>query len=250
MKAVIIDNNKTVRDGLRAMLLKLCSQVTQIYEAGGVESGFELIVQEKPQIVFTDVEMDDGTGFDLIQKLPFRDFQLIFITAYNKYAVNAFKFSAIDFLLKPIDPIELVASVNKASESFKNRDLEQQIKLLKDNLSSINQKISDKKVALYESNIIHYIKVSDIIFCKSDASYTIFHIVGGKKIMVSRLLKEYEELFDGLGFLRTHNSYLINTQRILRFDKSDGGQLIMEEDHAVQVSTRKKEQVLEILSKL
>ncbi len=251
MKVLIIDNDSSIREGLVSLLKKLCPQVTEIKEADGVATGLSAINEFKPRLVFLDVEMDDGTGFDLVQKLGSYHFQLIFITAHNKYAVNAFKFSAIDFLLKPIDPIDLVLSINKASSHQKNTDLEYQVKLLEESLQNINNlKIQDRKIALNDGNLIHYIKVSDIIYCQADGSYTIFHLLNSKKIMVSRLLKEYEDLFSDFNFLRTHHSYLINTSKISKFDKTDGGQLIMDENHAVPVSARKKEQVLEILGKL
>lgn len=251
MKVLIIDNDSSIREGLVSLLKKLCPQITEIKEADGVATGLKAIDDIKPEIVFLDVEMDDGTGFDLVQKLGSYNFQLIFITAHNKYAVNAFKFSAIDFLLKPIDPMDLVVSINKATSQQKNRDLEQQVKLLEESLNNINSlKIQDRKIALNDGNVIHYIKVNDIIYCQADGSYTVFYLMNSKKIMVSKLLKEYEDLFSDFSFLRTHHSYLINTSKISKFDKADGGQLIMEESHSVPVSARKKEQVLDILGRL
>lgn len=251
MKVLIIDNDSSIREGLSSLLRKLCPQISEINEADGVATGLKAIDDVKPEIVFLDVEMDDGNGFDLVQKLGSYNFQLIFITAHNKYAVNAFKFSAIDFLLKPIDPMDLVLSINKAISQKKNRDLEHQVKLLEESLQNINSlKIQDRKIALNDGNVIHYIKVNDIIYCQADGSYTVFHLMNSKKIMVSKLLKEYEDLFSDFSFLRTHHSYLINTSKISKFDKADGGKLIMEENHSVPVSARKKEQVLDILGKL
>lgn len=251
MKVLIIDNDSSIREGLKNLLQKLCPQITKIDEATGVMEGIQAIANLKPELVFLDVEMDDGTGFDLVQKIGNYNFQLVFITAHNKYAVNAFKLSAIDFLLKPIDPMELVVSVNKAIAQLKNKDLEQQVKLLEESLQSFSgARSQDKKIALNDGNSIHYIKVSDIIYCKADGSYTVFYLTNSRKIMVSKILKEYEDLFEDFGFLRTHHSYLINTTKISKFDKTDGGQLILEENHSVPVSARKKEQVLEILGKL
>lgn len=251
MKVLIIDNDQAVREALVQLINKYCPQITQITQSDGVVAGVKAIESAKPDLVFLDVEMDDGTGFDLVQKLGNYDFQLVFITAHNKYAVNAFKFSAIDFLLKPIDPDELVLSVNKAVSQIKNKDLEQQVKLLKDILGSSSSLASkDKKIALNDGNIIHYIKVADIIYCKADGSYTVFYITNNRKIMVSHILKEYDDLLCDLGFIRTHHSFLVNTTKIARFDKADGGQLFLEENHSIPVSTRKKEQVLDLLSKL
>lgn len=251
MKVLVVDNDSSIREGLVVLLRKLCPNVIEINEAESVASGVEAINKLMPELVFLDVEMDDGTGFDLVQKLGNYNFQLVFITAHNKYAVNAFKLSAIDFLLKPIDPMELVVSVNKASAQLKNRDLESQIKFLEESLKSeSSKKGQDKKIALNDGNSIHYIKVSDIIYCKADGSYTVFYLLNSRKIMVSRLLKEYEDLLTDFGFLRTHHSYLINMKKITKFDKTDGGQLILEENHSVPVSARKREQVLDILSRV
>ncbi len=251
MKVLIIDNDSSIRQGLVTLLQQLCPQITEINEAFGVETGLNAINQFKPDLVFLDVEMDDGTGFDLAQKIGKYDFQLVFITAYNKYAVTAFKFSAIDFLLKPIEPLDLLVSVNKALSQQKNKDLEHQIKLLQESFQNLNtQKLQDKKMALNDGQLIHYVKVSDIIYCKADSAYTVFFLLDARKIMVSRLLKEYEDLLADFGFLRTHHSYLINTSKISKFDKADGGQLILDEKHSVPVSARKREQVLDILGKL
>ena len=251
MRAAIIDNDSSIRDGLKSLLKKLCPQISEINEADGVKSGLELIQSFQPELLFLDVEMDDGTGFDLVKKVGNYNFQMVFITAHNKYAVNAFKLSAIDFLLKPIDPMELVVSVNKASAHQNKKDLEQRVKLLEESLQNVSGKSNgDKKIALNDGKVIHYIKISDIVYCKSDGSYTQFFLTASRKIMVSHILKEYEELLGDFGFLRTHHSYLINTSKILKFDKADGGQLVLEENHSVPVSARKKEEVLHILSKL
>lgn len=251
MKALIIDNDSSIREGLNSLLKKLCPQITEVNEATGVENGIRSILEMKPDVIFLDVEMDDGTGFDLLQKIGSYDFQLIFITAHNKYAVDAFKLSAIDFLLKPIDPMELVVSVNKASTQLKNKDLESQIKLLQESLQNqSNVKSQEKKIALNDGNCIYYIKVSDIIYCKADGSYSVFYLINGRKIMVSKLLKEYEDLLTDFDFLRTHHSYLVNKKKATKFDKTDGGQLILEEGYYVPVSARKKEQVLDILSRI
>lgn len=249
MKVAIIDNDSSIREALIAQLKKYCPQVKNIVEASGVESGYELIVNEKPQLVFMDVEMDDGTGFDLVAKLKDYDFQLVFITAHNKYAITAFKFSAIDFLLKPIVSIDLVESVNKAMKGIEIKDIQKRMEVLQESLDNINNKVAIKKVALNDSNIIHYVRIEEIIYCKSDGPYTTFFIIGKRKVMVTRSLKEYEEMFEGLGFIRAHNSYLINVLHILRFNKTDNGELIMEENHSVPVSTRKREEVIKVLSR-
>ncbi len=251
MKILIIDNDISIRDGLRTLLQKYCPHIKEIEEADGVESGVLAIENLKPQLVFLDVEMDDGSGFDLIQKLGSYNFQLVFITAYNKYAVDAFRYSAIDFLLKPIDPLELVVSVNKAAAQRNTKVLEQQSKILQESLHQKNKAGNqDRKIALNDGNVIHYIRLCDIIYCKADGAYTIFVLTNSKKIMVSKLLKEFEELFSEYSFLRTHHSYLINSLRIVKFEKADGGVLLLDENQSALVSARKKEFVLDVLGRL
>lgn len=250
MKALLIDNEIPVRKSLHKLLEEYCPQITEMEEAEGVVSGIFKINSFQPDLVFLDVEMDDGTGFDLLKKIENYDFQLIFVTAHNKYAVDAFKFSAIDFLLKPIDPLELIKSVNRANSNLKSKELVRQIEILKESLASLDQKMNtDRKIALSDTKSIHYIRIKDIIRCEADGAYTLFHIVGDKKLTSSHTLKDYEELLEGLGFIRCHHSHIINTSKIVRFDKSEGGSLVLEENHLAPVSSRKRELVLDILSK-
>lgn len=249
MKVLVIDNDIHIREAIVNFIQKLCPQVSSIYEADGVVNGLNAISNQMPEIVFLDVEMNDGTGFDLIQKLGNYDFQLVFITAHNKYAVNAFKFSAIDFLLKPIDPLALVLSINKATAQLKNRDLALQIKILEESLHGSGNKNFEKKIALKDDTAIYYVKISDIIYCMADGAYTVFYLLDNRKIVISKLLKEYEDLFEEHNFIRTHRSYLVNISKILKFHKANEEQLILEENHSVPVSSRKKDLVLTMLNK-
>lgn len=248
MKALIIDNEKSIRDGLREMLTTFCENVKEIHEETGVEKGIEAIYHHKPDIVFLDVEMNDGTGFDLLRKLPQVNFGVVFITAHDKYAVEAFRFSAIDFLLKPIDRTELVASVERVAQYRKNTDLTRQLQVLQESMGTL--KNSDKKIVLKDSESFHFVNVNDIIRCEADGAYTKFVISGAKKILISKVLKEYEELLGAYNFVRVHHSHLVNTQQIVRFDRADGGNLMMANNDVVPVSQRKREQLLGILSKL
>jgi two-component system LytT family response regulator len=192
--------------------------------------------------------MDDGTGIELIKKLGSFDFQLIFITAHDKYAVNAFKLSAIDFLLKPIDAEDLIKAVDKAQENLKSKSMELQFQILQESLSSIT--INEKKIVLKDSESIYFVKVSDIVHCKAEGPYTEFYLIPQQKITISKSLKEYEELLEPYGFVRTHHSHLINIKRIVRFDKADGGTLILENKQVVPISQRKREQIMELLNNM
>jgi two-component system LytT family response regulator len=243
MKVVVIDNERNIRTSVVDLIKAFCPQITSIDEANGVVSGLKKIHEINPDIVFTDVEMDDGTGMDMLAKLSEIKFQVIFITAHNKYAIDAFRFSAIDFLTKPINPDELAKSVQKAEASMKSRLLSEQISVMNEkNVSS-----EEKKIVLKELDAIHIIKVKDLICCEASGIYTTFYINNNKQIVVSKNLKEYEEILEPFKFLRVHNSFLINANKIEKFEKSDGGFLIMEGGHRVPVSQRKRDVVMEFL---
>lgn len=248
MKVLIIDNEAPIRLGLRNQLENFCPEISVINEAVGVVTGLKAIETFQPDIVFLDVEMNDGTGLDLLKQLGNHDFQLIFITAHNKYAVDAFKFSAIDFLLKPIDTDDLIASIEKAIIHHKNKDLKNQIQVLNESMNAIS--LEHKKIVLKDKDAIYFLKVDDIIRCHAEGPYTEFFITDGKKITISKNLKEYEEMLEPFGFVRTHHSHLVNTRKILRFNKTDGGNLIMENNDEVPVSQRKKEHLLEMIAQM
>jgi two-component system LytT family response regulator len=248
MKILIIDNEAPIRAGLRMQLETYVPEMEDLQEATGVASGLFAIETHQPDIVFLDVEMDDGTGLDLLKKLGNFDFQLIFITAHNKYAVDAFKFSAIDFLLKPIDTDDLMTSVGKAVLQLKNRDLKAQIQVLNESMNKIS--LEHKKIVLKDKDSIYFVKVNDIIRCHAEGPYTEFFISGGQRITISKNLKEYEEMLEPFGFIRAHHSHLINIRKITRFDKTDGCNLIMENNDEVPVSQRKKEHLLEIIRQI
>lgn len=249
MKVLIIDNEAPIRAGLRMQLETYCPEIETIEEATGVVTGLKAIDNFQPEIVFLDVEMDDGTGLDLLKQLGNNfHFQLIFITAHNKYAVDAFKFSAIDFLLKPIDTDDLIASVNKAISQYKNKDLQTQIQVLNESMNAIS--LEHKKIVLKDKDSIYFVKVNDIIRCHAEGPYTEFFITDGKKITISKNLKEYEEMLEPFGFIRAHHSHLINIRKITRFDKTDGCNLIMENNDEVPVSQRKKEHLLEMIAQI
>lgn len=248
MKALIIDNEEPIRAALRELLAALCPQVTAVYEADGVASGVTAVKEHQPDVVFLDVEMNDGTGFDLISKLTPVSFELVFITAHNKYAVDAFRMSAIDFLLKPFSGADVVRSVERAGQQIRSKDIARQLQVLQESLGSI--KNAEKKIVLRDSDSFYFINVHDIIRCEADGAYTRFHISGMKEILISKRLKEYEDMLGSYNFIRVHHSHLINLRQVVRFDKADGGALIMTNTDNVPVSQRKREVLLEALNQL
>lgn len=246
MKILLIDNEAEIRSILKEMIMSWSKGNHEIEEADGVATGIQKINSFQPDIVFLDIEMNDGTGFDLLKQVANLTFQLIFTTAHNQYAVQAFKFSAIDYLLKPIDPIELNNSLAKAKENLTNNTLQKQFAVLMQQFSSKNE--LDKQIVLKDIDKTYFIKISDILFCEAEGSYTKFHISNNETIFVSRNLHSYEELLAPAGFIRTHHSCLVNPAKIKVFDrKTDSGTLILESGHTIPVSQRKKDFVIQLL---
>lgn len=248
MKILVVDNETNIRQSIVQLIQNYCPFDFDLYEATGVETGLKAISEIHPDILFLDVELDDGTGMDLLSKLVEINFHVIFITAHNKYAIDAFRFSAIDFLLKPIEPLELIDAFEKVTKQIKNNSLQDQLLIMQQSINKITSK--EKKIVLKDSTSIYFVNVHDIIRCESDGQYTEFYVDSMKKIIISKSLKEYEELLEPFGFIRPHHSHIININKILRFDKVDGGSLIMQNNDEIPVSHRKKAQILQILDSL
>lgn len=248
MHILLIDNEAEVRGVLRTLVENWNKDRFSIIEADGVATGLEMIQSLKPSIVLLDVEMDDGTGFDLLEKLPHPSFQLIFTTAHNQYAIQAFRCSALDYLLKPVDPLELSQSLDRALGQLTQQTLQQQLDVLMRQLK--NEKEADKQIVLKDIDKTYIVKLNDILYCEAAGSYTKFHLVNGGPIFVSRNLRSYEEILSPSGFFRTHHSCLVNPNKIKVFDrKADSGTLLLEGGRSIPVSQRKREMVLNFLEK-
>ena len=245
LKALVIDDEANNREKLHNNIIKYCPDVQVVGEADGVRTGISAIRNFLPELVFLDIRMNDGTGFDLLNRFESIDFKVIFVTAYEEYAVRAFRMSAVDYLLKPIDPEELVEAVKKAREQIR-RNVQSQLDALKNNL----QPGQSKKIVLKEAENIHLVNITDIIHARSDSNYTIFHLPGNKKIMVSKQLKDYDDMLGEFGFFRAHKSHLVNLEQITRFEKADGGYLVMSDESRVPVASRKRERLMELFEKL
>lgn len=212
-------------------------------EAGGVVNGIEKINSFNPDVVLLDVEMQDGTGFDLLKQLTKVQFQLIFVTAYNQYAVQAFKFSAIDYLLKPVDPTELQNSLQKAQENIANHILKQQLEVL---LLQMNKSANDNlQIVLKDTRKTYFIQINDILYCKADGAYTVFYLMDKTTICQSHNLKYFEEMLEQYGFIRPHHSYIVNKNRVRNFDKKNDT-LILDDETAVPVAQRKRDIIAEM----
>lgn len=245
MKILLVDNEKEVRELLKDMIKAILQQAYQLEEADGVATGLLKINSFRPDIIFLDVEMGDGTGFDLMNKIPSPAFQLIFTTAHNKYAVQAFKCSAIDYLLKPIDMGELENSLQKATTNISSHNLSKQMAVLMQQLTS--KDAGEKQIVLKDNEASYFVKIADILYCEAEGSYTKFYLNSDKPIVISKNLSTYEDLLGIYGFIRTHHSYLVNPTRIKMYDKTDGGTLILDTGHTVPISHRKKDYVINLL---
>jgi two-component system LytT family response regulator len=243
MKILLIDNEESVRATLRALIEKV-SPSHIIDEAVGVETGLEKIKAFQPDVVFLDVEMNDGTGFDLLKRIPTPEFQLIFTTAYNQYAIQAIKFSALDYLMKPVDPIELSNSLLRASQNVYQKNIQQQLAILLQQVS--DKPIPQKRIVLKDLDTTYFIEVNDILYCLAEGAYTKFFVRNADPILVSHNLHSYEEMLTPSGFIRTHHSCLVNPTHIKLFDRKTET-LVLDGGHCVPVSQRKRDAVIQIL---
>ncbi len=243
LNTLIIDDEKQARNSLRSDLSKHEDSLYILGEADSVETAVKLINEKEPDLVFLDINLGDGSGFNVLEKTAFKNFKTIFVTAYDQYAIKAFKVSALDFLLKPVDLDELSEAVKKAKALITPNTTEEQIKVFRD--TKVVE--AEKKIVLKELDAIHIVKVNDLIACEASGIYTTFYINNNKQIVVSKNLKEYEEILEPYNFLRVHNSFLINAAKIEKFEKSDGGFLIMEGGQRVPVSQRKRDVVMDFL---
>lgn len=246
LRAIIIDDIDTIRKKNKELIQEYCPEVAIIAEADSVESGVQAIQKYLPDLVFLDVEMGDGTGFDLLQKLRPIDFKVIFVTAYQEFAIKAFRFSAIDFLLKPIDPDDLIEAVKKAEKTINKDMLELQLNTL---FSNIERPKNLKKLILKTTEKIHSVNVQDIIRCESDKNYTTFYLINGQRLLVSISLKEYENMLMPMGFFRSHQSHLINMLFFDHYLKGDN-QIIMKDKSSIPLAIRKKEEFLTLLNSI
>lgn len=243
MRILLVDNEDKVRLGLRSLIERI-NATAVIEEANGVQAGLIKINEFSPEIVFLDVEMDDGTGFDLLRQIKNPSFQLIFTTAFNQYALQAIKFSALDYLMKPVDPIELAASLTKASKSISQQNMQRQLSVL---LDQVNGKPSlDKQIVLRDMHTTYFLKVGDIQYCMAEGSYTQVFIQNADPILVSKNLHAHEELFTPYGFIRTHHSHLVNPSFIKLYDRKTEN-LVLTSGHTIPVSQRKRDWVVEFL---
>jgi len=242
LKTVIIDDDYVSRIILRDMLEKFLDSIEILGEAGTVAEGVKLIEATNPDLVLLDISMPDGTGFDLLDKLKSINFKLIFITAYSEYAVKAFKYSAFDYIVKPLIVEELTKAIMRIPH-IKQADTKVRVKTLKENLLSTEENPS-RTVALPEINGFAIINVEDIVRCEGKRNYTRIIFKDTSEKVVSRTLLEFEHLLSPLGFVRIHRSHLVNFQNVVRYIKSEGGMVELKTGELLKVSPKHKESLL------
>lgn len=245
IRLVIIDDEPGARATLQTFLHSYCPDITIVGEADDVPSGVSLIRKTEPDIVLLDIQMGKETGFDLLDKFSSPTFRVIFTTAYNQFALKAFKYAALDYLLKPIDPNELIKAIDRAKANFtKEKTYQLQIH----NLLEANHKKYFDKMALPTTEGIIFIKVSDILYLQSNINYTYIFVKGEDRITASKTLKDYEEILPENTFCRIHQSYMCNINFVKKVLKEDGGFVLLDNGQKIPVSRRKKEDLLKLLN--
>lgn len=248
--AIIVDDEERSRQTLAKILNKYCNDVELLGQAASVQSAYELILANKPDLVFLDVEMPHETGFDLLEKFDQVEFEVVFTTAYDQYAINAIKFSVQDYLLKPIDIDELIDAVERVidKKNKANSSTDDQIQALLRNFTE--SKVKSSKIGIPTQEGLEFILIDEVIRCEAEGSYTKLYLKGNRMILATGTIKEFEGLLLTSSFIRVHHSHLINANCISKYMKGEGGIVVMDDGAEVPISRRKKEAFLKQLQTL
>ncbi|MFB9054201.1 LytR/AlgR family response regulator transcription factor [Formosa undariae] len=245
LKSIIIDDELHNQKNLKLLLEMHCPEVLVLAMASSADEGLSLITEHQPDLVFLDIEMPRKNGFSMLEDLQEVDFEVIFVTAYNKYVLKAIRSCALDYLMKPVVISELQQAVQNVLKVVEHKKENHKLKTLVENLKN-NQ--GPKKIALSTADELFFVAVDDIIRCKGENNYTMFFLTDKRSILVSRTLKEWDELLSAYGFIRTHQSHLVNKKHVKSYVKRDGGYILMEDGSTVSVSKYKKEETLRELA--
>lgn len=241
LKSIIVDDEPKSRHNLRNLLQEYCPQVEIVGEAAMATEALKLIKQQAPDLIFLDIEMPCGSGFDLLKSLNSQNLEVIFVTAFDKYGIQAVKFCAIDYLLKPIDIFELSKAVEKAQSQISRK--KENLRLV-ELVANLVRPEDEKRIALPLADKIEFIAINQIIRLEADGNYTRIFVEGKKEYLVCKTLKEYQEILEHHNFLRTHQSHLINCRKIAAYIKTDGGYISMTDGSSVPISRQKREEVM------
>jgi two-component system, LytTR family, response regulator len=248
IKTLIIDDEKHCADNLLWQIKQYCPEIEVAAVCQNAEMGLKQIKQEQPQLIFLDVEMPGMSGFEMLEALPEINFDIIFTTGFNQYAIRAIKFGALDYLIKPVDKDELRTSLDTFLKSTQRDSLKQLNALLTHVRNS--KDLSFQKIAFPTLHGYELVPLSDIVACESNSNYTTVYFSNGKNLLVSRTLKQIEEILDMAPFYRIHHSFLVNLHFAIRYIKGEGGFLVLNEDLTVPVSRNRKEELLKIITHL
>ena len=247
INAIIVDDELDAVNFIQSLIDEYCEEINVVGQAHSAKEGIKEIMEKSPDLVFLDVEMPHGSGFDLLANFPKKTFDVIFITAFNHYAIKAIKFSAVDYILKPINISEFIDAVKKV---IKAREGEQDKDLSFDALFENLRSALPGKLAIPTSDGMEYLNTKEIIRIEADRSYSRFFMEDGRKFLVSRNLKEYQELLSDRNFFRTHNSHLVNLDHVKKYYRHDGGYIEMVDGSTVAISRNKKDLFLLQMAKL
>jgi two-component system LytT family response regulator len=247
IRTILVDDETDSISVLQRLLESFCPKVNVIGTASGVDTAFDLINERRPDLVLLDIEMSQGNAFDLLNRLMPLDFQVIFVTAFDNYAIRAFKYSAIDYLLKPVDVDDLRNAIDRVREKPEQKDLAAQMRILLENVGALQ--VSQQKMAVPTITGLNFIPVQDIIRFESKGNYTIIYLTNSEPIMATRTIKEYEDVLPESIFYRIHNSHIINLSRIEKYQKGRGGTVLMEDGSVIEVASRRRDEFMRKLLK-
>ena len=247
IRCILVDDEKNALEMMEWLIRTYCPEVQIVAMCNSAEQGISAINTHKPDVVFLDIEMPRMNGFDMLEQFEKLFFDVVFCTAYDQFAIKAFKYSALNYLLKPIDPDDLKATVARIAER-KTIPTREQFELL---LQSIAQpvKTTPQRIALTTADGMIFVPTQDIIYCEAESNYTKVVLSNGKKIVVSKVLKDIDEAISGPDFCRVHSSFLINVNRIKKYVRGDGGYLIMDDDANISISRNRRQEFMELFSK-
>lgn len=246
LKVIIIDDEENVREALEQLIQLYHSDIIVSASCSSISTAILAIKEHQPDILLLDIEIGTENGFDIFKHFPTPEFRVVFVTAYEQYAAQAFRFAALDYLLKPVDPDLLSEALKKTADVIDRKKIAVKINSFLHNMDDISKDF--KKIVLKTAETIHLVNLRDIMYCEADHSYTNFYLADKSRIMVSHTMGEYEELFSSYGFLRIHQSYLLNLNYFKRYEKADGGKAILKDNTALPVATRKKDQLMQRLA--
>jgi two-component system, LytTR family, response regulator len=247
IQTVLVDDEKDNVRILQRLLEAYCPDVHVVGTAEGVDTAEQLIRDTNPDLVLLDIELIQGNAFDLLERLTPLKFQVIFVTAFDAYAIKAFKYSAVDYLLKPVDVDELRNAINKVAQRMGAKMDVSAIKVLLENVGALH--LAQQKMAVPTLTGLSFVTVSDIIRFEAMGHYTSIHLSSGEPLMATRNIKEYEDILPAAIFCRVHNSHIINLQKITKYQKGRGGYVIMEDGSSIEVATRRRQEFLQRLLK-